>query len=522
MRILKIILIPVVLCVVSALSISCASESDSTAVTEDQVVTVQRGDLVIDVIASGNLAFSDKEELAFEVSGTVEEVLVEEGDSVEEGQVLARLDTSEWEEQLDALEDNVTTAESKLTTAERNLTSAERSLTATERNLATKQSSLIQVEINLKNAQIALTDAEDAYYGYGVNLYYRITITKKELEIEELKLGLAEMRLEEAQNAVVDAEQGIVDAQQGIVDAEQAVVDALQTVEDAQQELDEAISTSLVIEAPFAGLVTVVNISTGDVVKKGLVALILADPTKFEAAILVNETDIFNIREGARASIEVEAIPGISLPARVTRIAPTATIQAGVVNYKVNVELESSTPLEPLVPSEQQEQQTSGLETFYERLESAVKAGLISQEQADRMKERLEQGAGGFSQEQMDQFRERFEQGLDTGQRPQGMMMQVLTLREGLTVTVSVIIQERNDVLLVPNQAIIRQGSETYVQVLADGVIEQRLVQTGLSDWQYTEITDGLSEGEKIVIPQATTTPTTPQPRGMPFFGGGR
>ena len=88
MRFSKIMLIVLALCLVGALSIGCASKSE-TAVTEDQVVTVQRGDLIIDVTSSGNLSFSHEEELAFEVDGTVGEVLVEFGDRVEEGQVLA-------------------------------------------------------------------------------------------------------------------------------------------------------------------------------------------------------------------------------------------------------------------------------------------------------------------------------------------------------------------------------------------------------------------------------------------------
>jgi multidrug efflux pump subunit AcrA (membrane-fusion protein) len=96
-------------------------------------------------------------------------------------------------------------------------------------------------------------------------------------------------------------------------------------------------------------------------------------------------------------------------------------------------------------------------------------------------------------------------------------------LREGLTVTVSILVEEKNDVLLVPNKAIIRRGRQTLVQVLKDGVIEERAIKTGISNWQYTEVTDGLSEGEKVVIPE-TTTPTTPQSGGrIPFLpGGGR
>jgi len=69
MRILKIMLIVLVVYVVSALLLSCRSTSDT--VSEFQVVTMQRGDLTIDITAVGNLAFAHQEELAFEVGGTV-------------------------------------------------------------------------------------------------------------------------------------------------------------------------------------------------------------------------------------------------------------------------------------------------------------------------------------------------------------------------------------------------------------------------------------------------------------------
>ncbi len=104
MRILKIMLITFILGGLLAIpGLSCTSESES-AVSESQIVTVQRGDLTIDIAAAGNLALSLMEDLAFEMSGTVEEVMVEGGDSVKEGEVLAKLDTSEWDKELTNLE----------------------------------------------------------------------------------------------------------------------------------------------------------------------------------------------------------------------------------------------------------------------------------------------------------------------------------------------------------------------------------------------------------------------------------
>jgi hypothetical protein len=70
---------------------------------------------------------------------------------------------------------------------------------------------------------------------------------------------------------------------------------------------------------------------------------------------------------------------------------------------------------------------------------------------------------------------------------------------------------------------IIRQGLETYVQVLEEGVIKSRSIITGISDWQYTEVIDGLSEGEEVVIPETTsTTPIQGEQEGIriPGMGG--
>ena len=93
-------------------------------------------------------------------------------------------------------------------------------------------------------------------------------------------------------------------------------------------------------------------------------------------------------------------------------------------------------------------------------------------------------------------------------------------LREGLTITVSIIVDERLNVLLVPNSAIATQGRQTSVQVLAaDGTPEQRAVKTGISDFQSTEIIEGLSEGEQIIIPQgnpaAASTSSQRSPGGI-------
>jgi len=367
-KVSRIILI-LVICGVAAILVSSALRSNSAAVPQYQVVTVQRGNLTVDITASGNLALSKCEDLPFEMAGTVAEVAVAEGDSVKQGQVLATLDTSEWDSELITLEYN-----------------------------------LLQARLALDNTRAQTTDPD-------------------EIKMKKLQVELAKARLAEA--------------------------------EDASPE----------ITAPFDGFVTNVNVEGGDEVTKGTVAVTLADPNKFEVDILVSEMDIYQVEVGGTATVQADAISRISLPAKVTHIAPTATIQSGVVNYKVTVEVESLQPVQGSQPTQNQTSQAA---------------------------------PGG-----------------------QGLVMQTsqaIQLRQGLTVTVSLIVAQRNDVLLVPNGAITTQGGQSYVQVISsNGTTEKRAIKTGITDYVKTEVTEGLSEGEQVVVSQGTTTTTSTTPQqGLP------
>jgi len=426
----------VVLCCTSVAVPACDRESDSAELTE--TVTVERGDLRVEITASGNLALARTEDLAFELDGTVETVLVEEGDYVEEGRVLARLGTSEWEEELESLEE-----------------------------------SLIQAEISLDNAEMALDEAEETTSSSVVgDVVTARCADPKEIGVKEMQVELAEIRLAAAVRA-----------------------------------LQEALEASPEITAPFTGFVTHVNVEGGEEVKSGTVALQLADPDKFEADIVVNEMDIAQVKVGGAATVEVAALSGATLPAEVVHISPTATIQSGVVNYEVKVELSS---LEPVRAAAQQG-------------ERGATAGLASGEIPEQLKQAIEDGR--ITQEQVDEMMKRRQEAAEQQTLPQSQSPGEIELREGLTVTVNIVVEEATDVLLVPNGAISVEGRNTYVRVLKDGEVEQRAVTTGMSDWQYTEVVDGLSEGEALVVDSAlaastSTTPAPPQgPEGMAGMG---
>jgi HlyD family secretion protein len=416
MKVLKLTIIAVVLGSIGVLSAGCFFNSETELEPEQQVATVQRGNLTVDITASGNLSLSRMEDLTFDIPGrageiTVAEVMVEEGDSVEEGQLLARLDTSEWNDMLTSLELD-----------------------------------LIQAQINLENAKLSLDKAEaETVTLITGDIVYSSNFDDEEIDILELRLTLAEAQLD-----------------------------------DAQQVLEEALEKSPEVIAPFDGFITQVSVEGGDEVLPGTVAVQLADPDQFEADILVSEMDIFDLELEGDATVQIDALTSLTIPAKVTHISPTATISSGVVNYEVTVEL---TSLEELT---QQWQETMPPEGFTPPEDFTPPEGFTPPED--------------FTLIQPAAVPEDFQ------------------LREGLTVTVSIIIEEATDVLLVPNGAITTRGWQTYVQVLsADGNTEELAVTTGISNWQFTEVTEGLAEGEQVVIPEGASTTTQQQgpPGGM-------
>ena len=83
-------------------------------------------------------------------------------------------------------------------------------------------------------------------------------------------------------------------------------------------------------------------------------------------------------------------------------------------------------------------------------------------------------------------------------------------MREGLTVTVSIIAEQRTNILLVPNKGITSRNGRYYVQLVsADGKVEEKMIQAGITDGQNTEVIGGLNEGDLVSTATNITTQTS-------------
>ena len=105
----------ILIIVMSVLLVSCTAKPATT--TAQQVATVQRGNLNVNITTSGNLSASQSADLTYGSAGTVKEVLVKIGDRVEKGQVLAKLDTADLENSLATAQINVKQARISLENA---------------------------------------------------------------------------------------------------------------------------------------------------------------------------------------------------------------------------------------------------------------------------------------------------------------------------------------------------------------------------------------------------------------------
>lgn len=73
-------------------------------------------------------------------------------------------------------------------------------------------------------------------------------------------------------------------------------------------------------------------------------------------------------------------------------------------------------------------------------------------------------------------------------------------LRAGFSANADILIEERRDVLLLPERVITFEGDSAWVEVpAAGGVRERRVVRTGLSDAIQVEVLDGLAEGDTVL-----------------------
>ncbi len=355
------------------LLVGCGKTAEAETVSAEDVPVVV-SDADDKVVAEAVIEPARWSELHFDAAGKVIELAVQEGDTVSEGGVLVRLETTDLERavaraeldlrqaqlRLEQLQEPVDEAD--IRQAEHAIDQAAAALRLAQMNVATILDTTLLNE-TLEDAQKVFDDLQHKYearlelYESGKEPDYWL-VNQAQERLDDAKLNLDRIRqqgnldLQDARNEVVRAQQAQQEAQDNLErllkgpDA-QEIEAAWLDIEAAELALDEARSNleEATLHAPFAGIVTKVNIDVGETAAPGEVILVLATLDRLQACTVdLTELDVARVIEGQSAVVTVDAMPALQLEGRVVSIDLQSVDYRGDVTYPIYVELDEATP----------------------------------------------------------------------------------------------------------------------------------------------------------------------------------
>jgi HlyD family secretion protein len=264
--------------------------SDGTLIRTEAVA---RRDLVSIVTASGKIEPKRKVDISADISGRVIQVAVEEGQWVDKGALLLRIDPSQFQ------------------SAVRRSQAAVAQSRARE---AQSRAQLLKAQNDVRRAEQLARGAEPM-------------ISAQDLDQARTAASVAEAELQAARFAVAQSQAALAEAN------------------------DNLSKTTIV--APMSGRVTRLNIEEGETAvigtmnNAGSLLLTVADLSVMEAKIKVDETEVPNVSIGDSAVVRIDAFPDQTFSGRVTRIGNSAVQTQGTsadqqsVDFEVVITLDS-------------------------------------------------------------------------------------------------------------------------------------------------------------------------------------
>ena len=246
-------------------------------------VPVERGDLTVEVSATGTLQPLIQVDISSELSGVVRSVAVDENDTVKRGEVLAELDTVRTVANIERAKASVKVAEAQIGQAQTTLTEAGQSLSRAQqlfnRGMASRQ---------VLDTALAARDRASA----------AVAVAEANLAIAEADLKLQEADLQKSK-----------------------------------------------IYAPIDGIVLTRSVDPGQTVASSLQAPVLfviaADLKKMELKAAIDEADIGAVKPGLTARFTVDAFPDRAFNAEIRDISFASVTTEGVVTYDARLGVEN-------------------------------------------------------------------------------------------------------------------------------------------------------------------------------------
>jgi HlyD family secretion protein len=234
---------------------------------EVQAQKVARLDLDSIVSASGEIKPKRFVNVASDVSGRITRLLVQEGDAVQQGQLLARIDSTRFE-------------------------------------------------------------ADTRQAGAGLEAT-RAELNRAQADLEVSRLAYERVRRMHAEQLVSDQESERAEAEFKMKTATVEVLRKRIAQQDAVLESSRDLLVKSSVASPMAGVVTSLQKEEGETVIgaqsfQPTVIMTVADLSSMEVEVLVDETDIRNLTVGQEAVVRVDALQDLKIPGQVTEIGSSA------------------------------------------------------------------------------------------------------------------------------------------------------------------------------------------------------
>ncbi len=333
MRRLKIILFAVVLplAVIGGCGAMLAKRMRPKA-DPPKTASVARGDVVVAVRETGSVEPIKRVEVKSKVAGALAQLAVDEGDRVEKGQLIARLDVPEEKAQRDQAQAQLEAAGARLEQAKLSYT-RDRQLT---------ESQVAQAEANLRAAQSAVKECEARRQEAE-----RIAANKRRLF--EMGGYVSKNDVDSAQSAVDVAYQGKCSAEERVKEQEIAVSMAqarrpevamsrsrvaeaeasVRQLRDSLAEIESRLKNAVIL-APCSGTIISRQVREGELMTavsyygSGAPIVVIGDLSTMLVKVDLNEVDVAKVHLGQSVKITADALPDRTFAGRVTRIAPAS------------------------------------------------------------------------------------------------------------------------------------------------------------------------------------------------------
>ncbi|MEO8485087.1 MAG: efflux RND transporter periplasmic adaptor subunit [Betaproteobacteria bacterium] len=272
-----------------------------------RLAKVERGAIASVVSASGTLQAVTTVQVGSQISGQIEEILVDFNSSVKRGQLLARIDPESFE--------------LKVRQAAADLEAARTAQLQRESDLAAQRSQVLRARITYEDAKTDLA-RKDSLVQKGF--------------ISGADLDKARFTDQGAAEAVRTTEAQVRSAEAQVSNAAATVKQREAALASAKNDLDKTSIT-----APVNGVVISRQVDAGQTVAASLntptLFTIAEDLSKMQVAVAIDETDIGRIRPDQRVTFTVDAYAGRQFEGRVDQIRKAATTVQNVVTYTVIV-----------------------------------------------------------------------------------------------------------------------------------------------------------------------------------------